>query len=188
MTRLHQLQVEEAYLELQLKTQRLEQAVARMKDSERIKASFLATVSHELRTPLTSVIGYTEMVIEGMAGPISDEQKEYLDTILAKSDQLHQLISKLFDVSRLEVSSVQLARSPVDLKVLLGDVVRSLSPQLRRKRTRLVLSISDQLPTLQADRDKLRQVLLNPISNAIKFTRDEGEVDVAAEPGEERRR
>ncbi|HNO70090.1 MAG TPA: HAMP domain-containing sensor histidine kinase, partial [Pseudomonadota bacterium] len=119
---------------------------------------------------------------EGMAGPISDEQKEYLDTILAKSDQLHQLISKLLDVSRLEVSSVQLARSPVDLKVLLGDVVRSLSPQLRRKRTRLVLSISDQLPTLQADRDKLRQVLLNLISNAIKFTRDEGEVDVAAEP------
>jgi two-component system sensor histidine kinase BarA len=59
------LQVEEAHLELQLKSQRLDQAVARMKDSERIKASFLATVSHELRTPLTSVIGYTEMVIEG---------------------------------------------------------------------------------------------------------------------------
>ncbi len=181
MTRLHHLQVEEAYLELQLKSQRLEQAVARMKDSERIKASFLATVSHELRTPLTSVIGYTEMVIEGMAGPISDEQREYLDTILAKSDQLHQLISKLLDVSRLEVSSVQLVRTPVDLRGLLSDVVRALGPQLRRKRTRLSLMVSDELPTMQADRDKLRQVLQNLVGNAIKFTRDEGEVEIRAE-------
>ena len=182
MTRLHQLQVEEAYLELQLKTQRLEQAVARMKDSERIKASFLATVSHELRTPLTSVIGYTEMVLEGMAGPISDEQREYLDTILAKSDQLHQLISKLLDVSRLEVSSVQLVRACVDLNGLIQDVVRALGPQLRRKRTRIQLLLSDAQPSLQADRDKLRQVLENLIGNAIKFTRDEGEVQISVEP------
>ena len=181
MTRLHHLQVEEAHLELQLKSQRLEQAVARMKDSERIKASFLATVSHELRTPLTSVIGYTEMVIEGMAGPITDEQRDYLDTILAKSDQLHQLISKLLDVSRLEVSSVQLQRASVDLRSLLHDVISAMGPQLRRKRTRLQVAIADELPLLQADRDKLRQVLQNLIGNAVKFTRDEGEVLVAAE-------
>ncbi|MBL9040161.1 MAG: HAMP domain-containing histidine kinase [Myxococcales bacterium] len=180
MTRLHSLQVEEAHLELQQKSQRLDQAVARMKDSERIKASFLATVSHELRTPLTSVIGYTEMVIEGLAGPISDEQREYLSTILAKSDQLHQLISKLLDVSRLEVSSVQLCRTSVDLRGLLQDVIRSMAPQLRRKRTRLQLSVAEDLPQLQADRDKLRQVLQNLIGNAIKFTRDEGEVTVSA--------
>ena len=181
-TRLHHLQVEESYLELLQKSQRLEQAVARMKDSERIKTSFLATVSHELLTPLTSVIGYTEMVLEGMAGPISDEQREYLDTILAKSDQLHQLISKLLDVSRLEVSSVQLVRACVDLNGLIQDVVRALGPQLRRKRTRIQLLLSDAQPSLQADRDKLRQVLENLIGNAIKFTRDEGEVQISVEP------
>ncbi len=180
-TRLHHLQVEESHLELQLKSQRLDQAVARMKDSERIKTSFLATVSHELRTPLTSVIGYTEMVIEGLAGPISDEQREYLDTILAKSDQLHQLISKLLDVSRLEGSSVELVRANVELRGLLHDVIRSMGPQLRRKRTRLQVAIADALPMLQADREKLRQVLQNLIGNAIKFTRDEGEVFVSAE-------
>ena len=152
-----------------------------MKDSERIKTSFLATVSHELRTPLTSVIGYTEMVIEGLAGPISDEQREYLDTILAKSDQLHQLISKLLDVSRLEGSSVELVRANVELRGLLHDVIRSMGPQLRRKRTRLQVAIADALPMLQADREKLRQVLQNLIGNAIKFTRDEGEVFVSAE-------
>jgi len=179
--RLHHLQVEESHLELQLKSQRLDQAVARMKDSERIKTSFLATVSHELRTPLTSVIGYTEMVIEGLAGPISDEQREYLDTILAKSDQLHQLISKLLDVSRLEGSSVELVRANVELRGLLHDVIRSMGPQLRRKRTRLQVAIADALPMLQADREKLRQVLQNLIGNAIKFTRDEGEVFVSAE-------
>lgn len=181
MTRLHHLQVEETHLEVAQKDQRLKQAVARMKDTEAIKTSFLATVSHELRTPLTSVIGYTEMMLEGLAGPVSDQQREYLETILGKSDQLHQLISKLLDVSRLEVSSVQLQPAPVEVKALLAEVLRSLSAQIRRKRTRTRLTAADDLPHLFADRDKLRQVFHNLISNAVKFTRDEGEVSVTVE-------
>jgi len=181
MSRLHRLAIEEAHLELQQKSQSLHQAVARMKDTEGVKASFLATISHELRTPLTSVIGYTEMMLEGLAGPVTSEQHEYLETILAKSEQLHQLISKLIDVSRLEVSSVQLQCSTVDVKSLLGEVVRGLGPQLRRKRTRLRLSIDENLPMLHADRDKLRQVFQNLLGNAVKFTRDEGEIVLGAE-------
>ncbi|MFO0572502.1 MAG: HAMP domain-containing sensor histidine kinase [Polyangia bacterium] len=179
-TRVHLLHVEEAYCELQLRTQRLEQAVQRMRESERIKNIFLATVSHELRTPLTSVIGYTEMLLEGLAGPLSDEQRDYLQIVMDKSDQLHQLITKLLDVSRIESTGVTLSRVPVDLRDLLREVLTFVAAQLRRKRTRVELQLPEDLPALHGDYEKLRQVLVNLIANAVKFTPECGEVKVVA--------
>jgi signal transduction histidine kinase len=179
-TRVHLLHVEEAYCELQLRTQRLEQAVQRMRESERIKNIFLATVSHELRTPLTSVIGYTEMLLEGLAGPLSDEQRDYLQIVMDKSDQLHQLITKLLDVSRIESTGVTLSRVPVDLRDLLREVLTFVAAQLRRKRTRVELEVPEDLPALHGDYEKLRQVLVNLIANAVKFTPECGEVKVLA--------
>lgn len=179
-TRVHLLHVEEAYCELQLRTQRLEQAVQRMRESERIKNIFLATVSHELRTPLTSVIGYTEMLMEGLAGPLEEEQRDYLQIVMDKSDQLHQLITKLLDVSRIESTGVTLNRMPVDLGDLLREVLTFVAAQLRRKRTRLEISLPEDLPALHGDYEKLRQVLVNLIANAIKFTPECGEVRVVA--------
>lgn len=179
-TRVHLLHVEEAYCELQLRTQRLEQAIQRMRDSDRIKTHFLSTVSHELRTPLTSVIGYTEMLMEGLAGPLSEEQRDYLQIVMDKSDQLHQLITKLLDVSRIETAGVTLSHSPVDLRVLLREVLTVVSAQLRRKRTRVEITLPEDLPAIEGDFEKLRQVLVNLVANAIKFSPECGEVKITA--------
>lgn len=178
--RVHLAHVEEAYCELQLKNHRLEQAVQRMKDSDRVKANFLSTVSHELRTPLTSVLGYSEMLMEGLAGPLTPEQREYLQTVMDKGDQLLGLISKLLDVSRIEAAGVELVRSAVDIRALCHEVLHTVAPQCRRKRTHISCSLPDDLWLVDGDREKLRQVLVNLLANAIKFTPERGEVAISA--------
>lgn len=184
-TRAHEAYVEETHCELQLKAQRLEQAIERMRDADRVKASFLATVSHELRTPLTSVLGYSEMLLDGLAGPLNEEQRDYLSTVMAKGEQLLGLISKLLDVSRIETVGVQLNRRPLDLRDLVHEVAYVQAPQARRRRLQVHVDVPAQLPLVHADRDKLRQVLSNLVSNAIKFTPEQGEVriQVQALPG-----
>ena len=179
-TRVHLACVEEAYCELQNKSQRLEQAIVQMRDADRVKASFLSTVSHELRTPLTSVLGYSEMLMEGLAGPLNPEQREYLQTVMDKGEQLLGLISKLLDVSRIEAAGVQLQRTVLQLPVLLNDVLQSMSPQSSRKRLQLTTKLPPELLAVEVDRDKLRQVLVNLCSNAIKFTPQDGSVTVTA--------
>ncbi len=177
-TRVHLSHVEEAYCELQQKTQRLEQAISRMKDADRIKANFLATVSHELRTPLTSVLGYSEMLLDGLAGPLNDEQREYLQTVMVKGEQLLGLITTLLDVSRIESVGVQLLRTTVDVRDLVREAFQTLAPQGRRKRLNIHAELSEQIWKLDGDRDKLRQVLLNLVGNAIKFTPAYGEIKI----------
>ncbi len=178
--RSHQAYVEETHCELQLKAQRIEQAVERMRDADRIKASFLATVSHELRTPLTSVLGYSEMLLDGLAGPLNEEQRDYLSTVMAKGEQLLGLISKLLDVSRIESVGVQLNRRPFDLSDMVHEVVYLQAPHARRRRLQVQISLSEQLPQIFGDRDKLRQVMSNLVSNAIKFTPENGRVEITA--------
>jgi signal transduction histidine kinase len=178
--RAHQAYVEETHCELQLKAQRLEQAIERMRDADRVKASFLATVSHELRTPLTSVLGYSEMLLDGLAGPLNEEQRDYLSTVMAKGEQLLGLISKLLDVSRIESVGVQLNRRPLDLRDLVHEVVYVQAPHARRRRLHVHINIPEQLPLVLGDRDKLRQVLSNLVSNAIKFTPESGAVEIGA--------
>ncbi len=179
-TRAHQAYVEETHCELQLKAQRLEQAIERMRDADRVKASFLATVSHELRTPLTSVLGYSEMLLDGLAGPLNEEQRDYLSTVMAKGEQLLGLISKLLDVSRIESVGVQLNRRPLDLRDLVHEVVYVQVPHARRRRLHVQINLPEQLPLVYGDREKLRQVLSNLLSNAIKFTPENGLVEIAA--------
>lgn len=180
-TRVHLAHVEEAYCELQQKTQRLEQAIQRMKDADRIKANFLATVSHELRTPLTSVLGYSEMLLEGLAGPLNDEQREYLQTVTLKGEQLLRLITTLLDVSRIESVGVELERESVNVPALLHEVFQTLAPQGRRKRLHIHAESPAGLWNIDGDRDKLRQVLLNLVGNSIKFTPAFGEIKVVAQ-------
>src|SRR5439155_14042017 len=113
---------------------RLGEAVERMQEADRIKSNFLATISHELRTPLTSVIGYSEMLLEGLAGPLNDEQREYVHTIMEKGDSLLQLISGILDVSRMESGTLRISRDQVDVGDLMKGTIDTLSPLSRRKR------------------------------------------------------
>jgi signal transduction histidine kinase len=175
-TQLHSATMAETYQELSEKNQRLAAAVERMQEVDRLKSNFLATVSHELRTPLTSVIGYSEMLIEGLAGPLTAEQREYVQIIMEKGDHLLQLITGLLDVSRMDSGATSVAREPIPLAEVVAQAVAALAPLARRKRVELRLATPADLPRVEGDREKLRQVLFNLVGNAIKFTPDGGQV------------
>jgi signal transduction histidine kinase len=180
---LHTAAIAETYRELSEKNARLHAAVERMQELDRLKSNFLATVSHELRTPLTSVIGYSEMLIEGLAGPLAPEQRDYVQIIMEKGDHLLTLITGLLDVSRMDSGTPTLSLEPCALPELCGSILSALGPLARRKRVELRAEPAAGVPRVLGDREKLRQVLFNLLSNAIKFTPEGGRVVLSLETG-----
>jgi signal transduction histidine kinase len=170
------------FAELTEHNQRLQRAVSRLEELDRLKSNFLATMSHELRTPLTSVIGYTEMMVEGLAGPISQEQRDYLATILGKADQLLSLITSVLDVASLETGQLALDRSALSLADVVASEVATIQPQAGRRGIAIQLDAHGET-TVVGDRRKIRQVVSSLLSNAVKFTPDRGRVGIAVRPG-----
>ncbi len=178
--KLHIEAVTESYRELSDKKRALEESYARLKELDRLKSNFLATMSHELRTPLTSVIGYSEMMLEGLGGSLTAEQREYLGIIMEKGENLLQLITSILDISKIEAGRVRLVLSEVDAGQLMRDAVATVLPIARKKGLRISCE-PPKIPRIHADRDKLRQCLVNLCSNAVKFTPAGGTITVAAE-------
>jgi two-component system sensor histidine kinase BarA len=181
---LHLAAIQDAYNQLEDKNKRLHEAVERMQEADRIKSNFMATISHELRTPLTSVIGYSEMLLEGLAGALNEEQREYVHTIMEKGDSLLQLISGILDVSRMESGTLKLRTEPVDLRDVIVTTTSALAPALKRKRLKLDLVDAADAQLVSGDRDKIRQILMNLLGNAIKFTPEGGHITVVVEAGQ----
>ncbi|MDB4960964.1 MAG: histidine kinase [Myxococcales bacterium] len=168
--------------ELTEHNQRLQRAVSRLEELDRLKSNFLATMSHELRTPLTSVIGYAEMMAEGLAGPVSTEQRDYLTTILGKADQLLGLITAVLDVSSLETGHLSLDRSALSLADVVASEVATFQPQAGRRGISIQLDQSGE-SVVVGDRKKIRQIVSSLLSNAVKFTPDHGRVGVEVRQG-----
>ena len=179
--KLHIEAVTESYRELQEKNKQLEESFAKLKELDRLKSNFLATMSHELRTPLTSVIGYSEMMLEGLGGPLTAEQREYLGIIMEKGENLLQLITSILDISKIEAGRVRLVVSEVDAGQVMRDAVATVLPLARKKGLKVTCE-PPRIPKIQADRDKVRQCLVNLCSNAVKFTPAGGQITVTAEP------
>ena len=179
--RLHIEAVQESYRELQEKNRALEDSFAKLKELDRLKSNFLATMSHELRTPLTSVIGYSEMMLEGLGGPLTAEQREYLGIIMEKGENLLQLITSILDISKIEAGRIRLVLSEVDPGQLMRDAVATVLPIARKKGLKVACE-PGHLPRLHCDREKVRQCLVNLCTNAVKFTPAGGSVTVSAEP------
>jgi signal transduction histidine kinase len=177
---MHLASVRESFRELEDKNQKLQVAYDRLKELDRLKSNFLATVSHELRTPLTSIIGYSEMLVEGLAGPLTNEQRDFVQTIRDKGDQLLALIKGLLDLSKLESGTMSLRKNHVDVAALVKDVVSTMTPTARKKEVELAFEVEKGLPAIWADAERLRQVLLNLTENAIKFTPVSGSVRLQA--------
>ncbi len=177
---MHMASVQENFRELSEKTKKLQVAYERLKELDRLKSNFLATVSHELRTPLTSIIGYSEMIIEGIAGEINDEQREFLETIHEKGEQLLELIKSLLDLSKLESGTMSLRRADMDAAALVEQVVSTMTPSARKRGVTISAETEPGMPFLYADADRLRQVLNNLSENALKFTPKGGSVVIGA--------
>ena len=178
--RLHIEAVQESYRELQDKNHQLEDSFGKLKELDRLKSNFLATMSHELRTPLTSVIGYSEMMLEGLGGPLTAEQREYLGIIMEKGENLLQLITSILDITKIEAGRVRLVMSEVELGQLIRDAVSTVLPHARKKGLTLHCEQAANLPKVLCDREKVRQCLINLVSNAVKFTSSGGTITVGA--------
>jgi two-component system, NarL family, sensor histidine kinase BarA len=178
----HEEAMRVTFAELTEHNARLSRAVARLEELDRVKSNFLATMSHELRTPLTSVIGYAEMLSEGLAGPVSGDQRDYLATILGKADQLLGLITAVLDVSSLESGQLAIERATLSLAELVASELATFAPQADRRGIAIQLDACGDAVVV-GDRRKIRQVVSSLVSNAVKFTPDRGKVAVAVRRG-----
>jgi signal transduction histidine kinase len=153
--------------------------------SNRVKREFLGNVSHELRTPLNAILGYTSLMREGMAGPVSDEQTGLLDRVLSNTHSLHGLIDDILFFVQLEADRVAVRRQRVDVRELLAETVAAVPEPADRKFVPCRVQVEPAVATLQVDLALLRRLLFHLVSNAFKFTL-EGEVTVSVRAGEER--
>ncbi len=180
-SQMHVESVTHSYLEIEKQAAQLREQNERLKELDVIKSNFLATISHELRTPLTSVIGYSEMLLEGIAGPLGAEQRDYLQTIMQKGTGLLSLINQLLDVARAENGTLRLHVSEFDPMSVIAAATTSIVPQCAKKQIELAVKIAPGLPPLKGDREKVAQILVNLLGNAMKFTPRGGRITVSAD-------
>ncbi len=144
------------------------------------KSEFLANMSHELRTPLNAIIGFSEMINSGYFGPLNSKQKERVHDINLCGSHLLQLITDILEFSKGEAGRLELAEEKVDMAELVNESVRMLNGKMKTKGIHLVVAIEPELAALWADKRKLRQVMINLLSNSIKFTPENGTITVSA--------
>jgi two-component system sensor histidine kinase/response regulator len=161
------------------RTEQLREALARAQEADRLKGQFLAAVSHELRTPLNAIIGFSTLMLDELDGPITEMQREDLKTINENGRFLLHMINDLLDLARIEAGKLDLERAALSLGAAIREVGETIQGLLIGKPVRLHLRVDPDLPTVYADRSKLRQILLNLLSNAVKFT-EQGEIVVSA--------
>jgi signal transduction histidine kinase len=166
---------------IKLRTAELATAMEKAQAADRIKSAFLATMSHELRTPLNSIIGFTGIILQGIVGPLNDEQKKQLNMVRGSAQHLLSLINDVLDISKIEAGQLQIAYENCDLRSTIEKAVESARPLAGKKGLELACAISDEIETIAGDRRRLEQILLNLISNAIKFT-EKGSVKIECEP------
>ena len=164
----------------------VEEKVRELEQADHLKSEFLATVSHELRTPLNVIIGYAEMLVDGVGGPLAPEQQEMIESIKRYSCLQRDLITNVLDFSRLSSGAVSMHVEPFTLGPLLEEIESLYREQLRDRPVRLVIALPEPAPAMETDRIKLQEVVRNLVDNAIKFT-EQGSVTVAVaaddEPG-----
>lgn len=161
------------------RTRELTVANSELAQAVRLKDAFLAAVSHELRTPLNGVIGTAEALQDGVYGRLAPRQQEAAGRIQQSSNHLLALISDLLDVSRLTVGALELRRETVDIAELCRSVLHMVQPQALQKELQVVSALNTTRPTITADPQRLRQILLNLLGNAIKFTPKGGQVGLS---------
>jgi PAS domain S-box-containing protein len=166
--------------ELHKKNQALLEQNERVELANRMKSQFLANMSHELRTPLNSIIGFTEIIHDGKAGSLNEAQKEYLGDVLTSSRHLLQLINDVLDLAKIESGKLRMQLAPVELPPLLLQSAAMLRIQTEKRRIQIHAHANPDLDGIISDQARLKQVLYNYLSNAIKFSHENGEVWIRA--------
>ncbi|PIP69320.1 MAG: hypothetical protein COW90_11290, partial [Nitrospirae bacterium CG22_combo_CG10-13_8_21_14_all_44_11] len=162
------------------RTKELEEARLQAEAASKAKSEFLANMSHELRTPLNSVIGFSEVLTEGLAGDIPDKQKEYIQDIWKSGKHLLQLINDILDLSKIEAGRMELKLDECDIKELVQGSMMMFKEKAIKHKIKFSSDIPDGIGFIIADYLQIKQALLNLLGNAFKFTDDGGSVTVKA--------
>ncbi len=152
------------------RTAELATAMERAQEADNLKSAFLATMSHELRTPLNSIIGFTGILLQELPGPLNDEQKKQMQMVQTSARHLLALINDVLDISKIEAGQLNLAISEFDLRPSIEKVVTIVKPLAEKKDITLEVNIAPEIGHITADQRRFEQILLNLMTNAIKFT------------------
>jgi PAS domain S-box-containing protein len=159
--------------------------VSREKEIDRMKSEFIAVASHELRTPMTSIKGSVDLILSGLAGPVSADTLELLEISKKSVDRLIRMINEILDLAKIEAGQIKLDLVKADLTDSVERSIRGVRGLADRNQIALTLVRAEPLPQVEVDRDRIEQVVTNLLSNAIKFSPVQGEVrvELAAENG-----
>ena len=171
--------VQEATAELAQQNELLRRQQIGLEQASALKSQFLANMSHEFRTPLNAILGYTHMLLNGVTGAVSETQKKGLTRIDSNSRHLLALINDILDITRIEAGRMPLNVTSFAIPELVNEVMSELEPIIKRSNLEVSARAAGKLPTLKSDRQKVKQIVLNLLSNALKFT-PEGSVTITA--------
>jgi signal transduction histidine kinase len=161
------------------RTQALTIANEKLEEASKLKSQFLANVNHELRTPVSAIIGYARLVLRATEHQIAPLQRENLQDLLHNAERLLAQIDGLLDFAKIEAGKMEVRLEPVEVDEVIHAAISTIEPTLNGSTVRLVPEIASGLPILNTDREKLRQIILNLLDNAVKFT-EQGEIKIVA--------
>ncbi|MEW6067986.1 MAG: response regulator [Nitrospirota bacterium] len=161
----------------------LERANKELRQLDKLKSTFLANMSHELRTPMNAIIGYTDLLLDRVDGPLNEEQEKSLKKVVSNARHLLQLINDVLDVSKIESGKIELQQKEIDLKRLIESIIPTFEPMIKQKGLILTINLDKNMPIVYGDEDKIKQIFINLLSNAIKFTH-KGGINILSKPSE----
>ena len=172
--------VREATAELTRQNELLRRSHFEIEQASAAKSQFLANMSHEFRTPLNAILGYTSMLLKGVTGDLTPHQRRNLERVDSNAHHLLAIINDILDISRIEAGKMPLTVSRFDLKDLVAEVLAEVEPIISRSRLAVTSEQAADVPPLKTDRQKVKQIVINFLTNAIKFT-PQGSVEVRTE-------
>jgi PAS domain S-box-containing protein len=169
-----QARVQAATAELATQNELLRRQAIELEQASRLKSQFLANMSHEFRTPLNAILGYTHMLLQGVAGDLLPAVKRQLQRIDSNGRHLMTIINEILDITRIEAGKMPMQLSEFNLNELVPEVMTELDPVISRSKLTVTPKLCLDLPTIYSDRQKVKQIIVNLLSNALKFTHEGG--------------
>jgi signal transduction histidine kinase len=145
-----------------------------LQELDRMKSAFLANMSHELRTPMNTIIGYTEVLLDKIDGDVNEEQEKSLKKVKESAKHLLQLIDNILNISKIESAKMRLEIREVSIKPMIESLIPEFQPLMQQKGLRLSLDLNEKYPVVYGDTDKIKQIFISLLSNAVKFTGEGG--------------